>query len=157
MNFNKQAFTLIELLVVVFIIGILAAIALPQYQKAVQKSRAYTAMQNVKALAEANRVHKLVTGQYTTDMNKLDITLRGNKYFSYLIYTSTVMHIVANSSNPAYQIVYFAEWPAFPQYQNKILCRAYKDTDGVKVCQNIGRDFGPYAYDTNSMVISFLN
>ena len=50
--FNKEAFTLIELLVVVLIIGILAAIALPQYQKAVEKARAMEAIAILKILRD---------------------------------------------------------------------------------------------------------
>ena len=64
-----KAFTLIELLVVVLIIGILAAIAIPQYQKAVFKARWAEAFTNMKALGDALKVCELEHGRYYQDAN----------------------------------------------------------------------------------------
>ena len=60
---NKKAFTLIELLVVVLIIGVLAAIALPQYFRAVEKNYATEALINLSAMAEAAQLLALELGQ----------------------------------------------------------------------------------------------
>ena len=62
MQTNHLGFTLIELLVVVLIIGILASVALPQYQKAVEKSRAAEAIQNLKALRDQQALCLLENG-----------------------------------------------------------------------------------------------
>ena len=59
---NKKGFTLIELLVVVLIIGILAAIALPQYEKAVEKSKATQALTMLKSAYQAAMVYYLANG-----------------------------------------------------------------------------------------------
>ena len=72
---NKKGFTLIELLVVVLIIGILAAVALPQYFKAVEKSRATEALSIMGSLAAAMERARLVssTNVYPADLSSLDI------------------------------------------------------------------------------------
>lgn len=67
-------FTLIELLVVVLIIGILAAIAVPQYQLAVYKTRFVRVMPLVNKLAEAQEIYYLANGTYSRDLNELDVT-----------------------------------------------------------------------------------
>lgn len=62
MKNNKKAFTLIELLVVVLIIGILSAVALPQYTFAVEKARFAEAQSNIASLQRAVDIWLLENG-----------------------------------------------------------------------------------------------
>ena len=70
---KNQAFTLIELLVVVLIIGILAAIALPQYERAVVKARVGAMISFMASLSEAQEIYYLHNGTYTNDVSALDV------------------------------------------------------------------------------------
>lgn len=73
----RAGYTLIELLVVVLIIGVLAAVALPQYRVAVTKARYAQLITAGTALQQAERRYYLANGEYTADMRSLDVSLPG--------------------------------------------------------------------------------
>ncbi len=73
---KKKGFTLIEMLVVVLIIGILAAIAFPQYEKVVEKTRAAQAMEIMRSIYQAAADYYLATGTYPTSFDQLSIEMQ---------------------------------------------------------------------------------
>ena len=75
MEKNKKGFTLIELLVVVLIIGILAAVALPQYKASVGRAKFAKLKINAKAVNEAAQRYFLVRGEYPSKLSDLDVDI----------------------------------------------------------------------------------
>jgi len=75
--YNNKAFTLIELLVVVLIIGILAAVALPQYEKAVWKSRAANMQTFLRNVENAQQAYYLANATQATELDELAVSFEG--------------------------------------------------------------------------------
>ncbi len=154
----KQGFTLIELLVVVLIIGILAAVALPQYQTAVEKARAAEALANISSFTKAVEVWKLAnpgidSRTFTGEgfgVGQLDIDIPADwvqatsgmiysannpstkscsKNFCYDVSTYHVQADRANSSTYEYSIDY---WPDNKSYT----CHARTVAD-LKLCKSL--------------------
>ncbi|EHZ2549863.1 pilin [Vibrio vulnificus] len=70
---KQQGFTLIELMIVVAVIGVLAAIAVPQYQKYVAKSEAATALASITGHRTNVETYVLENGSFPSTSGALAI------------------------------------------------------------------------------------
>lgn len=139
---TARGFTLIELLVVVLIIGILASVAMPQYTKAVEKSRAAGVIQKVKSLQNAVDMYLLAndwpTVQFThlssiSGRENLDISFKANStmkrsglavssymvfddYYFYVMCEPDVCYIIAEDNKPYKEQIVRASWYRYKKY-----------------------------------------
>ena len=146
--FDNNGFTLIELLVVVLIIGILAAVALPQYKIAVAKSRMSQLLALADAVRKAEEVYYLANGRYTQNWEELDIGISGTVQGAVLqpgngvtlkLRVAPFGVTAADSHLPSYLIVGFYNQNEGDTFNGgRRACYApTTDTLGTILCQNI--------------------
>jgi len=129
-KYPHGGFTLIELLVVVLIIGILAAIALPQYKKVVLKSRYAAIKDKTRAIYDAEQRYYLLHNSFTRNLAVLDIDIPSSDCV-----VDSNRYIYCNLRNQAEEVIlqYVITLPG-----GVIRCDAYPaDTNSLtnKICQ----------------------
>ncbi len=146
----KRGFTLIELLVVVLIIGILSAVALPQYTKTVEKARVAEVLTNVKAFTTAADIVLLENGGYpSSNIGLQDMTLElsggtydsdGNLETKYFTYegggcSSSICGIEVYRKTGDYAFV--AEWNNLGNDQWDLVCYTQDTEMGDYICKSL--------------------
>ena len=145
---NFGGFTLIELLVVVLIIGILAAIALPQYRIAVEKSYAAEAFNVLKSMKNSFDLYRMANGtDEVPSLDELDIevpgedideggiTCRRTKYFRYCLLPNGNPHArrIQQDGVTTYTLAYYY----IDNFQNGIwTCQA--NEKNMSICKSLG-------------------
>ena len=100
---NRKGFTLVEVLIVVIIIGILAAIGIPQFAASIEKAKGGEARAGLGHVQTGEKVYFAENEYYTTTLSDLDIALT-QKFWAFSISTptSTTYTVSATRSGGTY-------------------------------------------------------
>ena len=135
---NFMGFTLIELLVVVLIIGILAAVAVPQYTLAVDKARLSNLVSVLQSLKSAQEIYYTANGTYATDWDTLDIGKPSDS--AYQIYFHSLGVYGWHTSLKNVQVIVIYQHVSDPTAGTGGICYA-KTTDSRadKLCRHVAK------------------
>ena len=140
---DTQGFTLLELLVVVLIIGILASIALPQYQSAVRKARVAEAKIALRALVDATDRWLLQNDRSRIGEidEELDIDI-SNESQNWNIYRDECLDGCIAIAEPKWEEGYFIQYYSNSYYiddprNGKFICLG-DNNEGKNICKQLG-------------------
>ena len=155
---KSRAFTLIELLVAVLIIGILAAVALPQYRVAVGKAKFMELIAVGDAIRKAEELYYLENGSYTSDPQALALSRSETDHISNMTLGASVgspfITLRLRGLKPYYVI--YLEHVSASFYRNRRECRvdnADLNQTNKQICANLtgsgestGKDYSCWVF-----------
>ena len=161
---DEKGFTLLELLVTVLIIGVLAAVALPQYRRAVAKSEAAQLYEAVVSMKETVQSYYMVNNKWPTKLEDLDLKyelpiasgsvcnsngdyggIMRNEKYEFLIYSgNSFSQVSARFASGPYKCTGFSsffEYSSYKALENKFLCYERPESSGTRGAKNKKGDF----------------
>lgn len=140
----KKAFTLIELLTAIIIVAILAAIAIPNYFKMVERGRSAEAVTILGALRGAQvRYYHAHQTYADLDINALDIEPSQNKYFDFAVWNASAAgsctEAIASATRNTEENINFGSYTLCVELSDgKIKCADEGASEAGSVCSSLG-------------------